>query len=210
MSKFDIGSLNEEEKGYIIGLFVGDGSFNRGNKEKRFFVRFALDGKKDKDVATKIADIMGKAWKKISLYPWKSNIIAKVCSKELVNYIQCKVQYRPDGKNLVAINAWTSNFKYGFIAGLIDSDGHVHEHLGTEIKTVSCQISSNVKDILNELKISANTKSREAHKNSFSKKPRFEIYVPSAEMKATQRQDSFRKDCSLLSHTDFFRERLIN
>jgi hypothetical protein len=66
---------------------------------------------------------------------------------------------------------------------MIDSDGHVHEHLGTEIKTVSSQISKRVTEILKELWIVSNTKIRDAPCNSFSNKPRFEIYIPSAEIK---------------------------
>ena len=39
MTTFDLNLLNELEKGYIIGLFVGDGSFNKGSK-----VRVSLSG----------------------------------------------------------------------------------------------------------------------------------------------------------------------
>lgn len=183
MTTFDITLLEECEKGYIIGLFLGDGSFNRGNKEPRFFVRFALDAKRDTDVALRIAQTIGKAGKRISLISWKSNIIAKTCSKELVAYIQSCVEYRQGEKKLLDSKNWSDNFKYGFVAGIIDSDGHVHKHLGTEIKTVSIPIFKDVLAILQELEISPNTKRRNAPRNSFSNKPRFEIYIPSAEMK---------------------------
>jgi len=66
MTTFDVTRLEEGEEGYVIGLFLGDGSFNRGNKDPRFFVRFALDAERDKDIAIKLAQIFGKVGKKIN------------------------------------------------------------------------------------------------------------------------------------------------
>ncbi len=188
MTTFDAGCLDDAEKGYLIGLFVGDGSFNRGLKEQRFFVRFALDAKRDKDIANRLTEVLWKAGKKINLIPWKSNIIAKTCSKELVGFIQGYVSYTREGKTVKLTDKWSRNFKYGFIAGVIDSDGHVHEHLGTEIKTVSLQISQTVGAVLKELVINFDVKLRDAPANSFSKKPRFEIYISSSVMKAHKHQ----------------------
>jgi DNA-binding transcriptional regulator WhiA len=183
MTTFDITLLEECEKGYIIGLFLGDGSFNKGSKEPRFFVRFALDAKRDREITSKIAQIIRKAGKRISLITWKSNIIAKICSKELVAYIQNYVEYKQGEKKLLDNKNWSTNFKYGFVAGIIDSDGHVHAHLGTEVKTVSSNNFESVSSILEDLEISATTRVRAAPDNSYSKKPRYIIYIPSSEMK---------------------------
>ncbi len=183
MTKFGLSLITASEKGYLIGLFLGDGSFNKGGREQRFFVRFALDAERDKDVALRIAQIFQKAGKKINFISWKSNTIAKTCSKELVAYIETFIEYREGEKNFLFDKSWLPEFMYGFLAGIIDSDGHVHEHLGTEIKTVSRSIFENILKVLDTLEISANTKKRNAPKNSFSEKPRFEIYIPSAEMK---------------------------
>ena len=183
MTTFHVGLLNETEKGYIIGLFTGDGSFNRGCKEPRFFVRFTLDAKRDRDIASRIAQIIGKAGKRISLISWKSNIIAKTCSKALVAYIQSYVDYKQGEKKLLNSKNWSDGFRYGFVAGIIDSDGHVHAHLGTEIKTVSSKNFESVSSILGDLEISATARVRDAPDNSYSKKPRYIIYIPSSEMK---------------------------
>lgn len=183
MSKFSVELLDDFERGYIIGIFLGDGSFNRGLKEERFFVRFALDGKRDKDIALNLQKIMGKAGKKMSLIPSKTNIIAKTCSKELVSFIQRYVEYSQNGKSIRLFKSDSNEFKFGFLAGLIDSDGHVHGHLGTEIKTVSNQIMIRVTEILGELGISSKTTLRNAPAKSFSKKSRFEIYICSSEIK---------------------------
>jgi len=157
MSRFDLNLLNDTDKGYIIGLFLGDGSFNRGCKEPRFFVRFALDAARDKDVARKLAQI--------------------------VAYIQTCIEYRQGEKKLLESKNWSDNFRYGFVAGIIDSDGHVHAHLGTEIKTISPKNFESVSSILEDLKISATARVRDAPENSYSKRPRYIIYIPSSEMK---------------------------
>ncbi|MGA3110971.1 MAG: LAGLIDADG family homing endonuclease [Candidatus Bathyarchaeia archaeon] len=183
MSKFDAGLLNDEERGYILGIFLGDGSFNKGKKNPRFFVRFTLDAKRDVDIAFQLVNIFKKAGKKIRLISYKSNIIAKTCSKELVNYVKEYINYNEGCKSLESLKNLSENFEYDFIAGLIDSDGHVHEHLGTEIKTVSKQISDRVLEILNELGMPAEIKIRNPPNNSFSNRPRFEIYMRSRDIK---------------------------
>jgi len=181
MTKFNVNLLDERENGYV---------------------RFALDAKRDGDVAKRLAQIMEKAGKKMNLLSWKSNTIAKTCSKELVNYIQSYIEYTQGEKNLLANKEWSDTFKYGLIAGIIDSDGHVHAHLGTEIKTVSSKIFKNILTILQELGISANRKMRDAPSNSFSKKPRFEIYIPSAEMKRHKSEIPSAKVARYLSSAD--------
>lgn len=183
MSQFDISLLSDDERGYIIGLFLGDGSFNRGHKERRFFVRFALDARRDKDIALRLAQIFEKAKKKISFISWENNIIAKTCSKDLVAYIESFIQYKQGEKMLLDSKKWSGQFKYGFLAGIIDSDGHVLPHLGTEIKTVSSKNFESVSSILQDLKISATLRVRDAPDYSYSKKPRYIIYIPSLEMK---------------------------
>ncbi len=183
MTRLNIALLNEFEKGYIIGLFLGDGSFNRGHKEPRFFVRFALDSQRDRDVALRIVQIIEKAGKRVRLILWKNNIIVKTCSKELVEYIQSLIAYPQGEKTLLANECWPTDFEYGFIAGIIDSDGHVHKHLGTEMKTVSLKNFESVCSVLDKLGISFITKVRAAPTSSYSKKPRYIIYIPSSEMK---------------------------
>ncbi|MDH5795650.1 MAG: hypothetical protein OEZ24_06020, partial [Candidatus Bathyarchaeota archaeon] len=76
----------------------------------------------------------------------------------------------------------------GILAGVIDSDGHVHKHLGTEVKTVSSTVFRDVLRILTNLGIKAKTKIRQATEESYSKKQRYVMYIPSAQMKANKRK----------------------
>ena len=185
MTKLNLNLLTEREKGYITGLFLGDGSFNKGHKEPRFFVRFALDAERDKDISHFLVSIFEKAGKKASIFTRGSVLTVKVSSKDLVEYLQKHIDYdrKTREKSIQYSDISSIDFQYGILAGMIDSDGHVHEHLGTEIKTVSAKLFKNITAILRELEISTKTKLRDSPSNSFSKKPRYEIYIPSSEMK---------------------------
>jgi len=132
-----------------------------------------------------LASVFEKAGKKVSIFTRGSVLTVKVSSKDLVEYLQKHLDYDCKTKEKVIVHAEIPSraFQYGILAGIIDSDGHVHEHLGTEIKTVSGRIFKSMTAILSALEISAKTKLRDSPSNSFSKKPRYEIYIPSAEMK---------------------------
>lgn len=189
MTRLDLSLLSVWEKGYVIGLFLRDGDINRGRKTPRYIVRFSLDAKRDQDVSARLYQIFQKARKKISIFSRDATLIVKVCSKELVNYIQTCLEYRRDRNNqiekkLLISKDWSLGFQYGILAGIIDSDGHVQKHLGTEIKTVSPLIFRGILRILANLGIKAKTKIRKATGNSYSKKIRYIIYIPSAQMKA--------------------------
>lgn len=186
MTRLNLDLLSEWERGYIIGLFLGDGDINKGRKNPRYVVRFTLDAKRDKDISLRLRQIFEKGYKKVSIFRRNNTLVAKVCSKELVKYIQRFVGYRREGteqeKKLKIRKDWTVDFQYGVLAGIIDSDGHVHKHLGTEIKTVSPSIFKGIVNLLRRLGIKAKIK-RRLEEKSYSKKIKYTVYIPSAEMK---------------------------
>jgi len=188
MTTLDLRLLDDQEKGYIIGFFLGDGSFNTGRKTPRYIVRFALDAKRDQDIAARLRQILLKAHKKVSIFARENTLIVKVCSKDLVKYIKTYVDYKAVGSNqrekmLMTEKNWSREFQYGILSGIIDSDGHVHRHLGTEIKTVSTSIFKGILDLLNNLEIAAETKQKEATSDGYSRKPFYIVYFPSLQMK---------------------------
>jgi len=191
MTKLDLNLLNDSEKGYIIGVFLGDGSFNKGRKTPRYIVRFAFDAKRDQEIAKNLFQIFGKANKKVSIFPRENTLVVKVCSKELVKYIQSYISYRINlnnqrEKSFSAVKNLPHSFQYGVLAGIIDSDGHVHRHLGTEIKTVSTSIFQGILNLLNNLGITAKIKHRKAIESSYSTKDFYVIYLPSHQMRKHQ------------------------
>jgi hypothetical protein len=188
MTRLDLNLLTSVDKGYLVGFFLGDGSFNSGRKTPRYIVRFALDAKRDQDIASRLAQIFEKACKKVSIFPEENTLIVKVCSKELVKFLQMYVEYKVDKNNqkekkIIVGKDQSSNFQYGLLAGIIDSDGHVHKHLGAEIKTVSPSTFKSILNLLNSLGIVAKTKRRKATENSYSKKDCYTIYIPSLQMR---------------------------
>lgn len=187
MTRLNLDILSEWEKGYIIGLFLGDGDINRGRKNSRYIVRFTLDAKRDRDISLKLRQIFKKGDKKISIFQRNNMLIAKVCSKELVKYIQRFVEYRKKGtkqeKILKIRKDWSVDFQYGILAGIIDSDGHVHKHLGTEIKTTSPSIFKGINNLLRDLGIEAKIKRLAPSINSYSKRECYVVYIPSTEVK---------------------------
>jgi len=188
MTKFDPSLLNESEKGYIVGFFLGDGSFNRGKKTPRYIVRFALDAKRDRDIAKRLAKIFQENRKKVSIFPRENTLIVKVCSKELVGFIQTYINYKTGfhchKEKILQLDRNCSRiFQYGVLAGIIDSDGHVLGHLGTEIKTVSSSVFEGIINVLNNLGIVAKMKQKRASGNSYSKKSFYVIYLPSLQMR---------------------------
>jgi hypothetical protein len=78
-----------------------------------------------------LASIFEKAGKKVNIFTQGSVLTVKVYSKNLVEYLQKHIDY--DGKTREKTIKHTEilslDFQCGFIAGMIDSDGHVHEHL---------------------------------------------------------------------------------
>lgn len=187
MSKIDLSLLDDSEKGYIIGLFLGDGSFNRGRKTPRYVVRFALDAKRDQDVASRLVHVLQKSKKRSSVFPRGSTLIVKVCSKELVKYLQTSVYYAANGnekeKKFRLDRDRSGAFQCGILAGIIDSDGHVHEHLGTEIKTVSPSFFEAILNLVGNLGITVTTKKRKATYNAYSQKISHALYIPSSQMR---------------------------
>lgn len=188
MTRLDLNLLTGVDKGYLVGFFLGDGSFNSGRKTPRYIVRFALDAKRDQDIASRLAQIFEKACKKVSIFREENTLIVKVCSKELVKFLQMYVEYKVDKNNqkekkIIVGKDWSSNFQYCLLAGIIDSDGHVHKHLGTEIKTVSPSTFQAILNLLNNLGVTAKTKRRNAAENNYSKKDSYTIYIPSRQIK---------------------------
>jgi len=192
MTKLDINLLTEFEKGYIVGFFLGDGSFNFGRKARRYIVRFYLDAERDRDISTYLRDVFQKGRKRVSIFVREANIILRASSKELVDFIRKYVEYKRNLDNQLEKELKSrelpEEFQFGVLSGIIDSDGHVHEHLGTEIKTVSELMQKRILDILKNLRIQATLKVRDATENSFSKRPRYVIYISSAEMRAKQEE----------------------
>ncbi len=108
--------LNEKEKGYLFGLFIGDGYLYKG-KCRHYQTYFYLNPTKDKDVAEFILKIL----KKIGISPYIMEhhgcLVIRINSKELYNDFKEEIENIQNTKN--------DDFALGFVSGFIDSDGYV-------------------------------------------------------------------------------------
>lgn len=116
--EININSLSISEEGYLIGLFVGDGSFCVDEKSRHYKVAFSLNPKKDRDIQS----FLTKLLRRISLNPftvWANGCIdVRVNSKRFVTLLQKKLKE-------INLSLKKHDFFVGFLSGLIDSDGYV-------------------------------------------------------------------------------------
>jgi len=68
MTRLNLDLLSEWERGYIIGLFLGDGDINKGRKNPPYVVRFTLDAKRDKDISLILRQILRKGVRKSAFF----------------------------------------------------------------------------------------------------------------------------------------------
>jgi len=90
--------------------------------------------------------------------------VSKNFSKKLVKFVSTYVSIAKQLKSqrnvklLINSESWASDFKIGFIGGLLDSDGYVYhnkngKHYGAIIKTSNRLLGKQIQAILSDLKI---------------------------------------------------------
>ncbi len=117
-----LNKLSEKEKGYIIGLFIGDGYSNYHKNSRHYRVNFYLNSKKDKDVINKITYTLEKIGLNVYFYKDKrSNTgIVRVSSKNFMNTMENEVN------NIDSLGDTSEEFKIGLLSGFIDAEGYVN------------------------------------------------------------------------------------
>ena len=114
----EIGNLTEKERGYLFGLFEGDGYKYHDKKGRHYHVEFYLNSEKDKEIIVLLVKILKKIGLNPNLYQDKRYNCKRirVYSKELFNDLV-------RGSSLADKN---KDFSIGFISGIIErssSDG---------------------------------------------------------------------------------------
>jgi len=112
-------NLSEKEKGYLFGIFEGDGYKLYDKKSRHYSVEFYLNSLKDREIISFIVKLLIK----IGLNP-------NIYQDKRYNCKRIRV-YSKDSFNLINKNVELSNktkdFKIGSISGLIDSEGYVNK-----------------------------------------------------------------------------------
>jgi DNA-binding transcriptional regulator WhiA len=160
--------LSPREQGYIIGMFLGDGSMFTDEKRRIYRIRFFLT--RGEPAIQRLMYLLRKIFRihKVRLYSDNKNEdIIEIHSKTFVQ----KLRELTRGKTLKSLNL-TNKFLIGILEGLIDSDGHVWRKSG-EIKSANTKLVQQISLILKRLGISYKLKSAYSH---WSCKPIWKFY----------------------------------
>jgi len=164
------------------------------------FTKFTLDAERDQDIADYMLSVFKKAGKRITRYVERSSLTFKVYSKEFLEFLLKHVIYIKQRdtprklKLLIDPEKWTMAFKFGFVSGLIDSDGYVYynqrktKHFGVLIKTANNVFRDQLTEILTTLGIKPTTYTVKQYEESYSKKPRYVVYIPTKELERSSHQ----------------------
>ena len=146
-------NLTEKEKGYLFGMFVGDGYKYYHKKSRHYYIEFYLNSIKDKKIINFIVKLLRKINLKPNLYQDKRYNCKRirVYSKELFNLLHKDIKLKNETKEL----------KIGFVSGIIDSEGYYNEKK-SDITVVNTnkKVLDKCKEILEELKVNASINKR--------------------------------------------------
>ncbi len=116
MRQIRIQGLTEKEKGYVLGLFEGDGYLFHDKKSRHYLVDFYLNSNTDRDITEFLSDILKKAGCNPNAYQDKRYkcVRIRVKSRQFMDFVQNR---RP---------IFEKDFILGFVSGFLDADGHVN------------------------------------------------------------------------------------
>ena len=106
------------ERGYLFGLFEGDGYKYHSIKGRRYQVDFYLNSVRDLGIINFLVELLRKMDFRVQFYQDKRFDCKRigVYSKELFNVIKKKISLKDKSEE----------FNIGFVSGLIDSEGNVN------------------------------------------------------------------------------------
>ncbi len=163
-------SLTEKEKGYLFGLFLGDGYAYHDKKQRHYSIEFFLNSEKDIDVVNFLRGLLLKIGTKPSFRKDKryNSIRVRVRSKRLYEALIAQKKSLVDS---------SKEFKIGFISGFIDAEGHVNPAkrmimLINTSKKVMCLIKKYLEDLGMRVVLKKRKKSKR------DRLPSYRLYVP--------------------------------
>ncbi len=152
MSKINIQKLSEWEKGYITGLFFGDGNLYLG-KRSQYRVVFNFS-KLETNIVNNLIKLIEKAESKATVTNPKEMKRITCTSKQLYSFMKIQSLYVRKRKgdkwimkkiDILNFSKWNKDYKFGFVGGLIDSDGCITKDKGKYLRVF---ISTRSKDFV--------------------------------------------------------------
>lgn len=183
--------LSARERGYMVGMIVGDGSLIRHKRRGEFLAKIALDRLRDRDIFEFLLSRFEECGKRVCVRIERGMIILRVWSRSFYEFVFQYVRLqrrRPrhhHTKQLLDIEDWDRAFALGFIGGLIDSDGHVERgkrqgHCGAAITTGSASLRDQVMQLCKAQQI--NVTCRVNHRGGGRERPRYSRHLGSKEL----------------------------
>jgi len=197
-SFMDMERLGLKERGYLVGMMVGDGSLIRHEHRGEFLAKIALDKLRDHDIFQFVSLTFERSGKRVSVRVERGMLILRVWSKSFYNFVlrhagirrsHVGIRRRSSShhhtKLLLSFRDWDRDFAVGFIGGLIESDGHIERsrcdgHYGAIITTSSTSLRDQTRDLCKAHHI--NVSWRVNHRGRRNEKTRYAIHIPSKEL----------------------------
>jgi len=166
MIKLDV--ISDKERGYIFGLFEGDGYRIYDKGSRHYIVEFYLNSERDKQIIAYICSLLNKIGLNPNCYKDKrfNCVRVRVYSKELFNIIS-------KGISLIGKS---DDFSLGYVSGFIDSEGYVNKAKFTlEIVNTNRKILYEIRDFLKSLGVNSSISLR--NPSIKDKLPSYRIYI---------------------------------
>ena len=155
INQISIKTLTEKEKGYILGIYKGDGYIHHDKKYRHYTIEFYLDSIRNKMIQNYLISVLIKLGLKPSIRKDKRFNCNKIRirSKILYEHIVSEKYHNND------------DFKIGFISGLFDAEGYADfKRSSTNIVNTDFELVDRCKKYLSHLGINSTLKTRKKSK----------------------------------------------
>ena len=146
-------ALSEKEKGYLFGLFEGDGYKIYDKKSRHYHIEFYLNSIKDLEIINFLSFLLLKINLLPNIYQDKRYNCKRirVYSKQLFKIME---------KN-ISLNKETKEFCIGYCSGMIDSEGYVNSAKSTiSVINTNLRVLKEMKKFLEKGKIKSSISKR--------------------------------------------------
>lgn len=184
-SRMQIEKLGEKERGYLVGMVVGDGCLVRHKARGEYLAQIALDKHRDLDVFQFVRSTFENAGKKVNVRIERGMFILRIWSKPFYDFFLKHVRLERGvsshyTKLLLDTERWSRDFTIGFIGGLIDSDGHIEGnrstgHYGATITTSSLSLIGQFHDLCAAQRIKISR--RVSHHAAINERARYVVHI---------------------------------
>jgi hypothetical protein len=160
MKIINLTGISQMERGYLMGLFSGDGYCHHDTKSRHFTVEFFLHSERDVKIQVYLVIILKKLGLNSVIYKDKRYHCnrVRVYSKQFYEFINQNE----------AVSS--KEFKVGFISGIIDAEGNVsHKKSHIIVVNTKKELLARVKTYLSGLGISSTLTIKKCFNQKWSK-----------------------------------------